>query len=184
MAQKSLTNWNSKKFLMLKTITSKNGVCVYVDVDSGHAATHFSDDDTLFNLVKEIIRGSSLEGDDIKFEYVFDHVIGECDLQAVDEHDEILYARRKHRDRLSKFVKNKPRHQCSSVTIVLKRVEDGYELQSAWIGHLVPSFPKTNTSIDQDIEEKKYWETHALVWGKQAVDEDSITTICPWDKPA
>ena len=166
---------------MPEVIVSKNGAKVFVDLEKGHASTHLSDDAKLLGFVKEILNNIDLEGDKIQFEHVFDYVIGECDLQTVDEKDEIIYARRTHRDRLSKFVKHKPRHQCSSVTIILKRIDGGYELLSAWIGHHVPSFPKMNVGIDQDIEEKQYWATHALVWGKQAVDEETITTVCPWD---
>lgn len=166
---------------MTNAIIGKNGILVHVDSKKGHAATHLSDDTRLFSLVQEIISKTNLEDDDIKFEYVFDNVIGECDLQTVDENDEVLYARRLHRDRLSKFVKNKSRHQCSSVTIILKKTNNGYDLLSAWIGHLVPSFPKMNAAPAQDIEEKKYWATHALVWGKQAVEESTITSTCPWD---
>jgi hypothetical protein len=166
---------------MIKVATSKNGIAVYVDTEKGHAATHIADDATLLGLVKEVIATIDLRGAELKQEYVFDHVVGECDLQTVDEDDDIVYARRLQRDRYTKFVKGKPRHQCSSVTIILKQASDGYKLLSAWVGHLVPSFPKLHATADQGIEEKKYWTTHALVWGKQAVDEATITTVCPWD---
>ena len=165
---------------MIEVGTSKNSVKVYADLEKGHASTHFADDSRLLDLVSEIIPTVELRDTDIKFEHVFDHVIGECDLQTVQDGDEIVYAVRLRRDRHAKFVKNKSRHQCSSVTIILKQIPDGYELISTWIGHLVPSFPKPHSLPGQDIEEKKYWATHALVWGKQPVDETTITTVCPW----
>lgn len=162
-------------------VTSKNGLQVFIDLEKGHASTHIADDDKLLDLIKEIIQNFTLYGEEMKFEHVFDHVIGECDLQTVDETDEIVYAIRNHRDRYTKFVMNKPRHQCSSVTIILKQIDKGYELVSAWVGHLVPSFPKLHVSPTSDRAEKKYWQTHALVWGRQAVDETTITRVCPWD---
>ena len=165
---------------MIKIGTTKNGIAVYADTKHGHAATHIADDSTLLDLVREVLLTIEPHDNELKLEYVFDHVIGECDLQTVDENDEIIYARRLHRDRYTKFVKNKPRHQCSSVTVILKQIPVGYELMSAWIGHLVPSFPKLHALPEQDHEEKRYWATHALVWGKQAVDQATMTTICPW----
>ena len=166
---------------MIEIAVSKNGKRIYADLGVGHAATHFADDVHLLDLVREVVRAKELDSSELKFEYVFDRIVGECDLQVVSENDDIVYAIRRQRDRYTKFVKNKPRHQCSSVTVIIKEAHDGdYELVSAWIGHLVPSFPKLNAAVDQDVLEKQYWATHALAWGRQAVDETTVTSVCPW----
>lgn len=144
---------------MTEIATSKNGVKVYVNLGEGHAATHFSDDAALLDLVKEILPTIELRDEESKFEHIFDRVIGECDLQTVEDEDEIVYAKCIHRDRYTKFVKDKPRHQCSSVTLILKRRGEMYELMSAWIGHLVPSFPRMHSVPEQDREEKTYENT-------------------------
>lgn len=163
---------------------SKNNVKVYADIAEGHLATHLAEDENLMSLIKEALLEIDLEGEEVAKEYVFNRIVGECDLKETDENDEIVYAIRKHRDRYTRFVKNATRHQCSSVTLILKKQRDGYQLWSTWIGHLVPSFPKLNSGVDDERDEKTFWKTHALVWGKQEAESDTITDKCPWEKQA
>lgn len=63
------------------------------------------------------------------------------------------------------------------ITVVLQKVTAGYLLLSAWVG---PSVPPPPGDRKEWPDSRQFWETHALVFGRQAVDESSLTNICPW----
>jgi hypothetical protein len=94
------------------------------------------------------------------------------------ERDDIIYAERKSRDTYTRFTKSQPPQPCSTVTLFLSRLSDEqYELGSAWIGYLGPSFPG---DANESPESRPYWNKHALVWGRQEIQTGSETNVCPW----
>jgi len=102
---------------------------------------------------------------------VYDHV-------EIAEDDDIVYAKRINRDNYTKFVKNRNPPATSYFTVLLyKDGEDSYELVSAWVGRTCPSFPD---DINATSDSKPFWDKHALVYGTQAIQDDTLTQISPW----
>jgi hypothetical protein len=95
-----------------------------------------------------------------------------------NSHDEIVYALRPHRDRYSRFVKNKTTLATHYITLSFKQIQDTqYELYTAYVGKITPSFPGGDYLPEQS---KDFWSKHALVWGNQAIVPGTETTECPW----
>ncbi len=109
------------------------------------------------------------------------HVIGGNTCVETGQGDEIIFAQRPNRAGLTRFVRNRQAEPCSIVTLILKQkeevAEEEYVLLTAFIGppaELEPRHPNA-TEIS-----KKFWNTHALVWGSEEIIPETETQICPW----
>ena len=164
---------NEQKYLA----TTKNGHKVFVDLVKSHAATHLADNGELMSLVEELVSQSDIQGENVVFEKDMGRTIGNMDLVETDDTDEIIYAKRTNRDIYTRFVKNRKPVPTQYLTVILKEIDDGYELWSAWVGRLVPSFPGDD---NEKPESKAFWSSHALIWGNQAIQESTVTATQPW----
>ena len=80
--------------------------------------------------------------------------------------DEITYAQREGRTGLTRFVKNREPDPSKFFTAVLKKIEDGYILITAYVG------PKGEPETwDRNATDKSasFWKNHAIVWGKEEI---------------
>ena len=165
--------------------TSANGIGVYFDPVGSHTATHFADTPQLKDLCKEIIEKTSLERDLIEFETDMGRTVGETDAIVNDPGDVIVYAKRKNRDEFTPFNKSQGPQPSKFVTIALQKQSDGeYELLSAFIspgdtlaGEPSPPFPGQEHEAPNS---KDYWSKHSLAWGTQEIQENTLTSTCPW----
>jgi len=160
---------------------SRNGVNVTYDPIYSHASTHFHDTPQLKSLVTEVVGKMDLNGQEIATHVDMERVVGTCDVVAVDNTDEIIYAIRKNRenDGLVPFTKTRKPQPCRFVSVHLEPKKDGsYELASTWIGTFNDEpFPEASDANDKSVE---YWNCFAFVWGSQEIIPSSETTICPW----
>jgi hypothetical protein len=157
--------------------TTKNGYEVYIDMERSHALTHLSKTSGLEAAAKEFIAGIGVCGDQLRLEKDMGYVVGFVDLVETKTGDDIVYAKRPHRETYSRFVKNKKSAPSSWVTLDLRRKGDLYELYTAFVGRLTPSFPGGDFLPDQS---KDFWSRHALVWGSQEIVPGTETKECPW----
>lgn len=117
------------------------------------------------------------EGRDFIVEAVdFGEVIGETSCVETEEGDDIVYAKRVGRTGLTRFVKSKTKSPTSELTVVLKKVDDGYMALTAFLG---PKAEKEPWDVGASEEAKVFWKTHALVWGSEAVVLGTETTLTP-----
>lgn len=158
---------------------SKNGITVWFDPIHSHAATHMQDTPHLKDLVAEILQDTELTEDLVEFEKDMGRVVGKTDFVENDPNDEIMYAKRQNRDVYTPFNKSKIAKPYSGVSVSFAREDDGtYSLRSAWVGPCnSPPFPGDPTETAESIP---FWTKYSLVWGNQAVQEDTITSKCPW----
>jgi hypothetical protein len=157
---------------------SKNGIAVVYDPVYSHASTHFNDDPQIKPLVQDILKTTDISGEMMEFTTDIGRHIGESGLVETDDSDEIIYAIRKNRDRYARFTKTRKPEPSSLITISLTRIDDKtYDLYSAWLGPLTPSFPG---SPHETADSKPFWNSHALVWGTQEVQPGTETKDCPW----
>jgi hypothetical protein len=157
---------------------SKNGCEVFVDLETSHAATHFQDSPLLFDAVKKTLPLIELDGEKIRIEIDTGEVVGVSDLVETHPGDEIVYAMRPHRDRYSRFVKNRLAEETSWIVLSLERLnQEQFKLYTAFAGRLTPSFPGGDFMPEHSNE---FWSKHALVWGNQDVIPGSETNSCPW----
>lgn len=157
---------------------TKNDKDVFYDPEHSHAATHFSDTPQLRNLVAEFLPTVESNDDYARFEIDTKREVGTSDLVETEEGDEIVYAKRPNRDTYARFVKNKKPIPTNRVTIELRTIDDQtYELFTAYIGRLTPSFPGNEFETPKS---KPFWATHALVWGTQEIVPGTETIACPW----
>lgn len=160
---------------------TKNGFHVFVDIEHSHAATHLKENPKLLEYVKEIIPGIEGMGAFVHVERDMGKEIGKTDLVKTDEHDEIVYAKRPHRSVYARFVKNKTPIPTNWITVILKQSgADTYQLRTAFIGRLTPSFPGGDYLPEKS---NAFWKDHALVWGSQEIIPGTETTNCPWLEP-
>lgn len=157
---------------------SRNDIAIVYDPQHSHAATHFGDSPTLKPAVITALQNSEVQGQLMFFEYDLGTSIGTTDLVETTAEDEIVYAKRKNRDTYTRFTTSQRPRDCATVTICLERLNDAeYNLASAWIGYIGPSFPG---DINETPDSREYWSKHALVWGRQEIQPGTSTAICPW----
>jgi hypothetical protein len=156
---------------------SRNECEIRYDPIGSHAAAHLAGAPTLRGAVVAALRETDVSGEKMNFEHDFGTPIGSTDLVETAVSDEIVYAKRKNRETFARFTKSRTGKECSVVAIKLARQDDGsYELRSAWIGRIVPPFPDDNASSDS----REFWGKHALVWGREEIQEGTETSLCPW----
>lgn len=157
---------------------TKNGVDVYVDMNSSHATTHFAHHPKLVDSVKRVIPNIEATENVMRFEIDTKEIVGTTDLVETTEKDEILYAKRPLRKQYSRFVKNKKSVPTSWITIDIRKAGTGeYYLYTSFVGRLTPSFPGGDYLPNQSVD---FWSKHALVWGSQEIVPGSETTEYPW----
>jgi hypothetical protein len=157
---------------------SRNDIEVVFNSKTSHVATHFADSPLLKATVMEAIKDTDIQSDEMFFEYDSNRIIGTTDLVTTTEADNIIFAKRVNRDIYTRFTKSQSPQECSTVTISLKKFSDmKYELWSAWIGYIGPSFPG---DANETANSKPYWSKHALVWGNQEIQEGTETLEQPW----
>lgn len=103
----------------------------------------------------------------IKVSIEMGRIIGKTNLVKTTPDDEIVYAIRTGRRILTRFVKNRQGDDCSTVCIILKKL-DGirYKLLTAYIGRLGEK-EAGDHSIQTEEEYatcKGFWDHHALTW--------------------
>lgn len=102
----------------------------------------------------------------------FDRSIGQSLRIATTDEDEIVFAKRKNRRWLSRFVKNKAPLDYNGLTLVLlkdKYHSNQYVLMTAYIGDKAPPEPRDNDVFDR-IENGDLLKEQALeFWSKQAL---------------
>lgn len=168
--------FDSDKIMLSK---SKNGIDVWYNKVSSHAATHINDTPGLKELVTEVISDTELTGEYMQFHTNMGRIAGKTDLVETRPGDKVVYAKRLNRDTYSVFNLSRPPEPCSHVATALELQDDGtYELVSTWIGPSdSPSFPGTERETE---DSKEFWSKHALAWGTQEIQSSTLTTSCPW----
>ena len=157
---------------------TKNGISVFLDENSEHAKTHISKFPLLLGATVDLLPTIEVLGDTFRKDFDVGHTVGTSDLVETDMTDDIVYALRTHRDRYSRFVKNRQATNSSWIVIDIRRRSAGsFYLYTCYVGQLTPSFPGGDF-----LPEKShgFWSKHALVWGNQEVVSGSETATCPW----
>lgn len=169
-------NRGTSKYKLLCHMAEGNAV--YVEKGS-HAQTHLQDTPELKALLKEALVDFLPTKERESFQIDMGRVIGESDMALLEEGGEVFYAKRKNRTKYTKFVKNKEPYPTQFLTGSLrKRKNKSYVFITAFVGKTAPDFPYGPE--DTNKKSRKFWENRALVFGKQEIDESTITTICPW----
>lgn len=162
-----------KKDDLKKVGVTKDG-CVVFDRPNSHYHVDLM-------LLAEAISRVALHGKSFVTECVdFGRMIGTSDCVATVSGDDIVFAQRKGRAGLTRFVTNRTAEPCSSVVVVLKRREEdshSYILITAFVGAVAEPEPwdKKATPASQ-----AFWSNHALVFGSQPTLPETLTKICPW----
>ena len=89
----------------------------------------------------------------------FNRLVGLCNVVATTKQDVIVYKRRKNRKHLSRFVLDRAGEPSNRLTIILRKVKNGYEIITVYFGYLTPAEPKTKKGYLRD----KFWKKHAFV---------------------
>ncbi len=112
-------------------------------------------------------------------EHRFPRVVGVKNVVQTNQSDSILFAQRPGRAGLSRFVLNRRPEPTNWVTVILRQQPTGeYMIVSAWCGPATTHEPwdkYATLSVS-----RRFWSTHAIVWGTEPADEETITTTCPW----
>lgn len=155
-----------------------NGAEVYYEDTTSHAATHLADTPQLLPVLRLYLEQASFTEDRVRTDVDTGNIIGNTDLVETTPADEIIYAKRLNRDNYTKFVKDRAPSSTTFFTVVLHKDPEGnYELASAWVGRMAPNFPD---DVSATPESRPFWDRHALVYGNQAIQPGTLTTVCPW----
>ena len=99
----------------------------------------------------------------------FGRVIGQKACVATGPGDRIVFATRVGRAGPTRFVLGRKSEDCTTLTVVLKRREEGgYVLLTAFVGTPAGREPWDPLATAED---RDFWSSHALVWGSEPVVE-------------
>ncbi len=151
---------------------SKNGREVWLDHDRTNVTFHVLETPDLLALVREAIETVDIGGDEeIVFEKDMGRVIGTTTLVETTDDDVTVYAKRKQRDRYSRFVKNRQPVSSCYIVVVIRKYDEDYTLWTAMCGRLLPKEAYIPGSV--------FNATHALVYDENLLQLDTITTSDP-----
>jgi CRISPR-associated protein Csx3 len=158
---------------ILGTLASSEPV---IDRKDSHAASH----GTALPLLAEAFSHVHASGRAEFCEEVdFGRNIGETICVATESGDNIVFAQRPNRRGITRFVKNHEPEPTQKVTACFKRVSGGaYLLMTAFVGGRAPAEPWDRKWAT--AESFTFWNTHALLWGREETIPGTETTICPW----
>jgi hypothetical protein len=141
---------------------------VVVDIPVSHLKQHSDVLEHLGLVISGITTGNQSV---IKEEIDMGRVIGTTDCVKTDRFDDIVYAQREGRPWTTRFVLDREPEPCSHITVVMKRNGDQYKLLTAYIGRMAEKEPDDLSIRDNHeyMRAKHYWDSHALVWGRQEV---------------
>jgi len=157
---------------------SKNNIDVYIDLENSHATTHIKNNPKLLDYVKQIVQNHNVTKNEERFETDMKFPVGMMDLVETTGSDEIVYAKRKNRDKYTRFVKNRKPEKTTIVTTDIRKSEDGkHFVFTVYSGRLTPKFPGGDK---ENPNSRSFWSKHALVWGTQEIIPGTETNKCPW----
>jgi hypothetical protein len=157
-----------------------DGVRVVTRKD-GHLDQHSDVLPLLQEVLKKIDTGarSFLVG-----EVAMGRSVGTTSCVLTSGEDEIVFATRVGRDGPTRFVKQRALENCSYVTVVLKKDfrAECYVVITAFVGRKAEREPwdRNIRSAEELNASKRFWSTHALVWGSQEVISGTVTTQRSW----
>ena len=130
-------------------------------------------------LLKEAISRIALGNEAFcKIRVDMGRIVGVSTCVATTDEDRICFARRLNRRGLTRFVRGRNAEACSSVILILKRIEPrGYLLITGFVGDNAEPEPWDEKATAQSVE---FWSTHALIWGSEEVAPETETTVTPW----
>ena len=134
--------------------------------------SHLNDNAELFELLPETLLKINSANQEFFVESIdLGREVGKSLCVETTTEDEIIYAQRKGRAGLTRFVKNRQADPTSFVTVILKKAEDGYVVITAFIGPKAEREPWDNNIKDDSEQDAAdtFWNTHALLWDKEAV---------------
>lgn len=157
---------------------SANNHQVYTSIINSAAERCFSRQPYLVSLVRGIVESLDLNGPVMNVTRDMGRAIGNTNIVATEDKDQIFYAQRPKHDDVLRFVKNRPMEPSSELSVTLRKDDDGnYELVNVWIGPACPSFPGADGASE---DSKPYWQTHALTAGSELISAQSVTSVCPY----
>lgn len=102
--------------------------------------------------------------------------IGIMDRVTTTAEDKIVYAVRKGRSILSRFVMDRVGEETSKISLILLRrggPKEAYQLVTAYFGEaaeMEPDDPNIKTIAEWNIA-AEFWSKNALIWGTQMIDD-------------
>lgn len=118
----------------------------------------------------------------------FGRMIGNSVCVATQPGDEIVFAKRPKRFGPTRFVKNRQPEPCSSIVVILKKINSNtYELVTAFIGKRPEPEPWDTRFFSQQVNpfeternSREFWSSHALIWGSEPIISGTETKVSPW----
>lgn len=92
--------------------------------------------------------------------------IGETSCIETSTDDKIIYAQRTGRTGLTRFVLERSASPTSELTVVMKKIPEGYILLTAYVGGKSEVEPWDARATQASTE---FWSNHALVWGTEEI---------------
>ncbi len=140
--------------------------------------SHLHNTEALLQKLPEALLKIKPNGREFFIESVdFQKEIGRSNCVETRVNDHVVYAQRKGRVGMSRFVKNREAEPTSQITVVLQKAREGYIIITAFVGPKAerePWDPRANQKA------RAFWEKHALIYGKEEIVPGTETEKCPW----
>ncbi len=157
---------------------SHEGYTVYINLITSPAGHYLSRRPYLIALMKELLAGKQLSGQQLVIEEDMGRSIGTTDIVNTKDTDTIYYAQPIKSQVYSRFVKNRYPLSSSTLTLTVVQDDDGnYEVRDIWIGNNHPAFPGDQA---ESANSKAFWQSHALVHDALPIQSKTITKNCPY----
>ncbi len=157
-------------------------------IDRYHS--HLREHKEVFSILPEALKKIDTKGKSfIEEEVSFDYVVRKSYCVKTDKNDEIVYAQRRGRRGLSRFVPKREPEDTDKVSVVLKRIRerisegekvreiDAYLLITAWIGERAEVEYYDPRATEKSLA---FWNTHALIYNPEHIIPGTETREKPW----
>lgn len=141
------------------------------------------------HLLPDALNNIESKGREFFIEEVdFGQPIGETTCVTTGDGDHVVYAFRPKRFGRTRFVMNRSQQPSSKFVVILKKGYEGeYILITSFIGSKPQPEPWDTKNFSQQPDpqlaerlSRKFWSTHALVWGSEQIIPGTEMEICPW----
>lgn len=139
----------------------------------------------LVSEIESVMNDRNIKEDFVETVVTFSTNIGYSYINKINNKEDIIYAKRKGRNLYSKFELNRKNVLTNKCVVVLsknKYRENEYYLITMFPGeYAIKEVQDTNMKTEEQRNKAlKFWQENAFVFNKDLVQEDTLTSICPY----
>lgn len=150
-----------------------------------HAGDFIQPFDLLVSEIESVMKDRNIKEDFVETVVTFSTNTGYSYINKINNKKDVIYAKRKGRNLYSKFELNREKVLTNKCVVVLsknKYRENEYYLITMFPGeYAIKEAQDPNIKTEEQRNKSlRFWEENAFVFDRELIQEDTITSICPY----